>query len=303
MTVETQTESIASVLSTLRNTLQQRGADKFSILLIGRTGVGKSSTINSLMGQEVAPVGDYEATTKAIDRYTTDLHGIECNVIDTPGLCDDVAEKGNDYDYLEMIRSQVKSFDALWFVTNLPEKRVRADEKVTIKLMTEAFGKEIWNHAVIVFTFACDPNISDYTFALQKRTELIRNVIAEYAGRAIANDVPSIAVDNTQTVLPDSTQWLGELYQATFERMKEEGIVPYLLATLPRIQKPEPKTEIVRDIVYMQPPSNPPQSLRPIDSPIILPPSSPPRILGKLTKIAKKVGKGILKVAKNLLFG
>ena len=39
-----------------------KNGQKLSFLLTGRTGVGKSSTINFLMGKEIAPVGDYGST-------------------------------------------------------------------------------------------------------------------------------------------------------------------------------------------------------------------------------------------------
>ncbi|MCF4995417.1 hypothetical protein GIW70_12055 [Pseudomonas syringae] len=41
--------------------------ERITILLVGRTGVGKSSTINSLMGAEVAPVGKFTATTLQVE--------------------------------------------------------------------------------------------------------------------------------------------------------------------------------------------------------------------------------------------
>ena len=70
---------------------------EFNFLLIGRTGVGKSSTINSLLGREVAPVGDYEATTIDVKKYTSNFNGVIVNVVDTPGLCDDLETQGKDY--------------------------------------------------------------------------------------------------------------------------------------------------------------------------------------------------------------
>ena len=67
--------------------------------------MGKSSSVNSLMGKEVAPVGDWLPTTMGVTSYDSDAFGIKFTVIDTPGLCDDLEEEGKDYKYLKRIRA------------------------------------------------------------------------------------------------------------------------------------------------------------------------------------------------------
>ncbi|MEW6492749.1 MAG: GTPase [Cyanobacteriota bacterium] len=232
-------EAIATnLLKDFQEKFEAACGKKFVFLLVGRTGVGKSSTVNTLMGQQIAPVGDYEPTTMAVEEHDSEIRGIQFKVIDTPGLCDDLEETENDYKYLELIRSKVKHIDSMWFISRLDETRVTNDEKRGIKLISEALGSKVWERAVIIFTFANNKDASNYPIALQKRTELIRKEIAKYVEAEIANNVPSVAVDNKSETTPDGEKWLGELCTKVFTRISQQAAIPFLLAAT-KFEKPK----------------------------------------------------------------
>ena len=232
-------EESRKYIASLREKLERAAREKFTVLLIGRTGMGKSSTINSLMGKEIAKVGDWAPTTASVNTYEGEAFGIRFTVVDTPGLCDALEEEGNDDKYLKMINDKRIKADCVFFVTRLDETRITGDEKRGLKLITTAFGQNIWNNAVIVFTFANTPRKGiTYREVVTTRHRLIRNEIGKYASEAIAAKIPAVAVDNESELTPDGNLWLPELYTTALERMSEEGSLPFFLATIERIVTP-----------------------------------------------------------------
>lgn len=256
-------EKATNILKDLQEKLQAARGKKFIFLLVGRTGVGKSSTVNTLMGLTIAPVGDYEPTTMTVEEYDSEISGIQFKVIDTPGLCDDIEEAENDPKYLKDMRSKVKQIDSMWFVSRLDETRVTSDEKRGIKLISDALGSNVWEHAVIVFTFANNKDASSYSVALQKRTELIQKEIAKHAGVEIANNVPSVAVDNQSKTTPDGEKWLGELYTKVFTRISQHSAIPFLFATAEFVKPRQQETSRYEALHSEQPRYKAPQHGQP----------------------------------------
>jgi hypothetical protein len=187
---------------------------------------------------EIAPTDPFEPVTMEVKLYEHESNGIHFTVVDTPGLCDDLEEIGNNEEYLELIRSKIDQIDLIWFVSPLDETRVRSDEKRGIQLISEAFGSSLWEHSIIIFTFADKVDVADYQLHLQKRTDLIRKEIAKFADEdTISETIPSVAVSNKREITPDGKKWLGELYITVFVRMAERGALPFLLATANRVRK------------------------------------------------------------------
>ena len=225
-------EDLRSSFERWESLLEKARRRKFIFLLVGRTGVGKSSTVNTLIKEPLAPVGAFDPTTMEVKTYKSNIHGLV--VVDTPGLCDDLPTKGKDKLYLEKIQSQVPRFHCLWFVVRLDETRLGNDERRAISLITKAFGKEVWERAIIVFTFADKLETSNYMEFLVQRTRIMREAIGERAGNNIASTIPSVAVSNVSDKTPDNKPWLSELVTQIVERISEQGALPFLVTIASR---------------------------------------------------------------------
>jgi len=246
-----------SYLEKFREKIGMAVNDKFSFLLIGRTGVGKSSTVNALMGREVAKTNPSDPETMEITIYEAESFGIKFDVIDTPGLCDELDEVGNDEMYINRMITEIKGFDSMWFVAFLGETRVTADEKKAIRLISEAFSPAVWERSVIIFTNSRNVPADEYSEKLETRTRKIREAIEKYTDKEIADNIPSVAIETKKTTNPDGKEWLGELYTTVFERISEKGALPFLMATAKMIKKdkkPNPNTVIIEPEVISEEP-------------------------------------------------
>lgn len=203
----------------------------FSILLVGRTGTGKSSTINSLLGRDVVPVGGILPVTSKVESFDCSVNNATIRLFDTPGLCDS-KDNSNDDAYIAAIREVLPSIDLVLFITPLNETRVTRDERIALRSLSAAIGKELWENMIVLFSFACAPlpGQSKFDLFVSDRAEAFRKFVAEISSERISKSLPFLAIDNTNASTPDGREWVPELFTLIVERCSASGVMPFVEA-------------------------------------------------------------------------
>ncbi|OIV90009.1 hypothetical protein TanjilG_00310 [Lupinus angustifolius] len=180
--------------------LKQEDVNSLTILVMGKGGVGKSSTLNSIIGERVVSISPFQSEGPRPVMVSRSRAGFTLNIIDTPGLI----EGGYINDMaLDIIKRFLlnKTIDVLLYVDRLDAYRVDNLDKLVAKAITDSFGKGIWNKAIIALTHAqfSPPDGLPYDEFVSKRSEALLKVVR--AGAHIKKDVAQFC---TQRVNQDS---------------------------------------------------------------------------------------------------
>jgi GTP-binding protein EngB required for normal cell division len=205
---------------------------RLTFLLVGRGGMGKSSTVNNLFGEEVSPTNPFQPGTLEVKMYDKDVNGIACRFIDTPGL-----RTGSDQQILDRIASSASKFHCMLFVTRIDENRMYQDEIKTIQLLTSKFSPAVWQHAVIVLTHAdriLPGSVPDFSTRLVTRADQVRAELRKIIPLDKLEAIPVVAANNVgDKLLPNGEDWLPELYVQVCRVIHPEGVIAYAVAASP----------------------------------------------------------------------
>ncbi|KAG7015816.1 Translocase of chloroplast 34, partial [Cucurbita argyrosperma subsp. argyrosperma] len=217
--------------------LKLENVSTLTILVMGKGGVGKSSTVNSIIGERAVSVSPFQSEVPRPVMVSRSRAGFTLNIIDTPGII----EGGciNDQT-LEIIKRFLlnKTIDILLYVDRLDAYRVDNLEKQVIKAITNSFGKAIWNRALVVLTHAqfSPPDGVPYEEFFSRRSEALLKTVrfgASFNKKDIqALNIPVVLVENSgrcnknekdEKVLPNGIAWIPHLVETITAVVLKEG--------------------------------------------------------------------------------
>ena len=231
------------------------GAMSATILVTGKTGAGKSSLINGIVGQEVAKEGhELDRGTTKVESFECKYHDVDITIWDSPGLQDGL-DKEDDY-VKDMQSKGCADSDLVLYCTPMDANRLRQDDIDAIRKLSIGLGSHIWQNALFVLTFANrvepPPVRGEKLTTEQKQQKVLdhfKKRLAEWERKLqeavvkagvdakIAAHIPVVPA-GYDVGLPDRNNWLSPLWYASMLRMKERSQPALLKANLDRIKLP-----------------------------------------------------------------
>ncbi|XP_021296400.1 translocase of chloroplast 159, chloroplastic [Herrania umbratica] len=192
-----QTSQLFSLDSAKRTALQLETEGKddlnfsLNILVLGKIGVGKSATINSIFGEDKVSVHAFEPATAVVKEITGTVDGVKLRIIDTPGLKSSAMEQGANRKVLASIKNFIKKCppDIVLYVDRLDTQTRDLNDLPLLRSITNSLGSSIWKNAIVTLTHGASappdgPSGSplSYEVFVAQRSHVVQQSIGQAVG-------------------------------------------------------------------------------------------------------------------------
>ncbi|XP_010263295.1 PREDICTED: translocase of chloroplast 120, chloroplastic-like [Nelumbo nucifera] len=204
-----------------------------TIMVLGKTGVGKSATINSIFDEVKFKTDAFQMSTKKVQDVVGTVQGIKVRVIDTPGLLPSWSDQRHNEKILHSVKCFIKKSppDIVLYLDRLDMQSRDFGDMPLLRTITEIFGPSIWFNAIVVLTHAASappdgPNgtASSYEMFVTQRSHVVQQAIRQAAGDMRLMNPVSLVENHSacrtnragQRVLPNGQVWKPHLLLLSF---------------------------------------------------------------------------------------
>jgi Toc86/159 family protein import component len=204
-----------------------------TIMVLGKTGVGKSATINSIFDENKFSTDAFQLGTKKVQDVVGTVQGIKVRVIDTPGLLSSWSDQRQNVKILQSVKRFIKKSppDIVLYLDRLDMQTRDFGDMPLLRTITEIFGVEIWFNAIVVLTHAASappegPNgtATGYDMFVTQRSHAVQQAIRQTAGdMRLMNPVTLVENHSAcrtnragQRILPNGQVWKPHLLLLSF---------------------------------------------------------------------------------------
>ncbi|ESO91131.1 hypothetical protein LOTGIDRAFT_85346, partial [Lottia gigantea] len=166
---------------------------EYRIVIIGKTGTGKSSLGNSILSYKDDENRPFPSQTSANSVTKTCQRGFvflkhkktSLVVIDTPGLFDtNVANDETITEIVKCVALAAPGPNLFLFVLSL--KRLTKEDIDSIELLKSTFGKDVLKYAAVVFTCKDELEYKDIQEYIEDSQQFLKDLIFDCGGRHAA---------------------------------------------------------------------------------------------------------------------